>query len=236
MLAVMPFGQIGQLFTLMTCTTFELDDISNLINISTPIILLIWFYYSQRLTHSKDYFAELSGIYGGFLKATREAKAGGQVHAGIIMNIRDVDSRGFFKGDFDYAESELLVQEGKQVPQIISDGIYMFFGEMDYEFYFNKKRHPFKAEKNRKYNGRLFVVDRLDFKFEDYKIDNYLVAEYDIIHFREMETLKFKQTKVYRTGAKDLPESFILYKSAGFDFEPYKNVKRLVFPATRVDK
>src|SRR5690606_32900554 len=36
-----------------------LEDISNLISIATPFILLIWFYYSQRQTLSKDYFSEL---------------------------------------------------------------------------------------------------------------------------------------------------------------------------------
>lgn len=220
----------------MNCSTMTLDDISNLINIFTPVILLVWFYYSQRATLSKDYFAELAGIYGGFLKtAVYKPKAGETVHAGIIMNIRDVDNKGFFKGEFDYAET--LGGQGMQLQgRNVSDGIYQFFGEMDFELYFDKKRHPFKVNKNRTYKGKLFVVDRLDFQFDDYKIEQYVKAEYDIIHYREMETLIFKLSKVYRNGAQELPVTFVLYKSAGFDFEPYKNVKKIVFPTTRVNR
>lgn len=219
----------------MNCSTMTLDDISNLVTIFTPVILLLWFYYSQRATLSKDYFSELGGIYGGFLKAVYQPQPGETVYAGIIMNIRDVDNKGFFKGEFDYAETL-----GGQGPQLqgrnITDGIYQFFGEMDFKLFLDKKRHPFKVKKNRIYKGKLFIVDRLDFQFDDYKIEQYVRAEYDIIHYREMESLKFKLSKVYRAGAQELPDNFVLHKSAGFDFEPYKNVKRLVFPATRVDR
>jgi hypothetical protein len=213
-----------------------LDDISNLISIATPLILLVWFYYSQRATLSKDYFAELAGIYGGFLEATYKPREGETVHAGIILNIRDVDNKGYFKGDFDYAET--LGGQGMQLQgRNISDGVYQFFGEMKFELHLDKKRHPFDPAKNRTYKGKLFVVDRLDFRFDDYKIEQYVRAEYNIVHYREMETLKFTLSTVHRTGAQELPAHFLLYKSAGFDFEPYKSVKKVVFPVqTRVDR
>ena len=71
---------------------------------------------------------------------------------------------------------------------------------------------------------------------DNYKIETYLCSEYDIIHYREMQTLKFTLSKVYKKEYPSIPHSFILYKSSGFDFEPYINVKRTVFRETRADK
>ena len=51
-----------------------------------------------------------------------------------------------------------------------------------------------------------------------------------------MQTMKFTLSKVYKKEYPAIPQSFILYKSAGFDFEPYINVKRTVFIETRADK
>jgi hypothetical protein len=221
----------------MTCeTTFGLGDISGLISILTPLVLLLWFYYSQRQVHSNNYFTEVSGIYAGFTTPKVPAPHNGQMHAGIIMNIRSVDSRGFFKGDFDYAETESYTQGGQHLFGNVTDGVYSFFGDIDFELYRNKKRHPFKLKENRIYKGNLYIVDRMDFQVENYKIEDYLVADYSIEHRREMGTLTFALRKVYKPGSQKFPDKFVLYKSTGLNFEPYKNLKRIVFPQTRVDQ
>lgn len=221
----------------MTCnTTFALGDISDLISILTPLVLLLWFYYSQRQLLSDKYFSEIAGIYAGFTTPKTQPLHNGQMHAGIIMNIRSVDSRGFFKGDFDYAETESFTQNEQHVFGLITDGVYSFFGDFEFEIYRRKKRNPFKLTENRVYNGTLYIVDRMDFQLENYKLEDYLVAEYSAVHYREMETIKFELKKVYKTGSQKFPDNFVLYKSSGLNFEPYKNLKSIVFPRTRVDK
>jgi hypothetical protein len=64
----------------MYCNTITLEDISNVISILTPVILLIRFYYSQRSTLSKDYFNGLTGIYAGFHDAVYKPKDGETVY------------------------------------------------------------------------------------------------------------------------------------------------------------
>ena len=221
----------------MTCnTTFGLGDLSDLISILTPLVLLLWFYYSQRQILTDKYFSDIAAIYAGFTTPKTQPINNGQMHAGIIMNIRSVDSTGFFKGDFDYAETESYTQGEQHIFRLITDGVYSFFGDLEFEIYKNKKRNPFKLTENRVYNGNLYIVDRMDFQIENYKLEDYLVAEYSAVHYREMETIKFKLRKVYKVGSQKFPDEFVLYKSSGLNFEPYKNLKTIVFPRTRVDK
>ena len=152
------------------------------------------------------------------------------------MNIRDIDNKGFFKGEFDFGETEMTRQNERPIAINLRDGIFTFLGKLNHRLLRNKTRHPFKPEENRQYLGKLFIVDRLDFSFSDYKIEDYLSAEYDIVHYREMQTMKFTLSKVYKADRPELPKTFTLYKSAGFDFEPYKNVKQTVFRETRADQ
>ena len=215
---------------------FELDDWSDIIAIGTPIILLLWFYYSQRQNLSATYFSQVGGIYAGFTTPKINPVRNGQVYSGIIMNIRSVDSKGFFKGDFDYAETESHTQGGDHHFSVLTDGVYSFFGALEFEIYRNKKRNPFRPTENRRYRGNLYVVDRMDFNFDNYKIEDYLIAEFSAIHYREMETMKFKLIKVYRVGSQKFPDEIVLYKSSGLNFEPYNNLKITVFPQTRVDR
>ncbi len=186
--------------------SIKIEDINNLINIFTPIILLFWFYYSQKLKLSKNYFEEINGLYGGFLKPKNEPKKDEMIDSGIIMNIRDIDGKGFFKGEFDFAETLSKLSGDKYLKSVLTDGIYQFFGEMRFKFHLNKKRHPFRVKKNRKYTGKMYVVNRLDFDIKNYDIKDYLVAEYKITHFREMEVLKFKRKKVYQNQGKNLQD------------------------------
>ncbi len=220
---------------MILCTTgLTLEQVVSAINVATPFILLIWFYYSQKQTLSKNYYSEINGIYAGFTEPFNKAPVNGTIYGGIIMNIRDIDDKGYFKGEFDYGEIESVGNRPND-KQLI-DGTHSFFGKINFALYRDKTRHPFKPEKNRSYAGKLYIVDRLDFSFDNYKIENYLCSEYDIIHYREMQTLKFTLNKLYKKEYPKIPRSFILYKSAGFDFEPFINVKKIVFREPRADK
>lgn len=206
-----------------------LEDISNLISIATPFILLIWFYYSQRQTLSKDYFSELNGIYAGFTEPISKVEDKKGLHAGIILNIRETDDKGYFKGQFDFAETITETSGNRVGFRKIRHGIHTFIGKMEFEVHRDKIRHPFKPDQNRTYKGKLYIVDRLDFLFENYKIEDYLSAEYDIKHYREMGTFVFTISKVHRQDRHDLPPKFTLFKKMGAVFEPYSNVKQVVF-------
>ncbi|OFY93412.1 MAG: hypothetical protein A3K10_10685 [Bacteroidetes bacterium RIFCSPLOWO2_12_FULL_31_6] len=201
----------------------SIEIISNWISIITPFILLLWFYYSQRGILSKDYFAEIIGNYGGFVTPTISPKKGFSINSGIIMTIKNINSNGYFNGNFDFIQKEFNTMESN-ISQV---GVFTFFGEINYNIYIKKKRHPFKPEDNRIYIGKIFIVDRLDFQFENYNIDDYLRAEYRIIHYREMQTLKFELIKNHKNLNLSLPENFVLYMSKGVDFEPYTSVKSL---------
>jgi hypothetical protein len=217
--------------------TFGLEDWSNLISLVTPVILFIWFYYSQKQSLSKDYFGEIEGIYAGFTTPIVTPNHGGQMYSGVIMNIRTVDNKGFYKGEFDFAETESCTINGQHTFNQLNDGVYSFFGESRFRLHIDKKRHPFRTEENRTYKGNLFVVAHLSFPLDETKLEDYLIAEYNVIHFRERESLKLTIKKVHRTGAQTLPKEILLHKSSKLNFEPYKNLKQIVFKNNiRVDK
>lgn len=218
-------------------TSFTLSQISSVISIITPVVLLFWFYYSRKQILSKSYYSEIDGIYAGFPKPISLPTRGGAVNAEIIMNIRDVNESGYFKGEFDFAEAETFFLNRIPISNINLDGFHSFLGKLKFTLYQNRSRHPFKPKENRTYLGKLYVIERLDFAFEGFKVEDYLKCEYDIIHHREMQTLKFTLTKTHKDTDPALPKSFVLYKSFGFAFEPYKNVKKTIFVnGTRVDK
>jgi len=219
-------------------TGWTLEQISAAVSIGTPIILLLWFYYSQRRALSKSYFDNVPGIYGGFTEPiSDQSKEDGRIYSGIIMNIRDIDDKGYFKGEFDFAETTTDLVGNRIEYRKLIDGVYQFYGKFDFELFLNKTRHPFKPEQNRTYVGKLYLVDRLDFDFGNYEIETYLKAEFDIVHYREMQTLKFSFSKVYKKDAPKLPPSFVLNKKIGLNFEPYINLVNTVFVGhTRVDK
>jgi hypothetical protein len=208
---------------------WTLGDISDAISIATPIILFFWFYYSQRQILSKSYFDQVDGIYAGFTEPISKVEDKKGLYSGIIMNIRDTDDNGYFKGEFDFGETKTDVENNRLLFRNLRDGVHTFLGKLNFEIYRNKVRHPFRPEENRTYNGTLYIVDRLDFAFDDYKIETYLRAEYDILHYREMQTMKFTLRKRHKTGEPELPETFILHKKMGVSFEPYKNEKEVVF-------
>lgn len=212
---------------MLICSEWTLERISAGITIATPVILLIWFYYSQKQTLSRNYFSEIDGIYAGFTDPISAAPPNGSIYGGIILKIRDVNANGYFKGEFEFGEIESLGNRPED--RNLINGIHSFYGKIDFGLYINKTRHPFKPNDNRIYRGKLYIVDRLDFSFENYKIDDYLCSEYELIHYREMQTIKFSLSKNYKKNSLNIPQSFVLYKSAGFKFEPYSSVKEIVF-------
>jgi hypothetical protein len=216
--------------------TFKLEDLSNLISIVTPVILFIWFYYAQKQSLSKDYFEEIEGIYAGFTTPIATPNNGGRMYSGVIMNIRSVDNKGFYKGEFDFAETESCTINGQHIFNQLNDGVYSFFGESRFKLHIDKKRHPFRTKENRTYKGNLFVVVHLSLPLDDTKLDEVIIAEYDVIHFRERESLKLTRKKVHNKNEPTLPIEILLHKSSKLNFEPYQNLKKIVFKNnTRVD-
>lgn len=150
-----------------------LSEVSDLLSIASPIILLIWFYYSQFQVHSKNYFQEVKGTYAGFTDPQSKIATKKQIHSGIIMNVKELDSNGYFKGSFNYGETQFLTENNTPIKDSICSGIFTFFGQIDFKLYRNQNRHPYNADENRKYIGKLYVVDRLDFG-TDQKIEAYV--------------------------------------------------------------
>ena len=225
-------------FSMILCVTTDwLTMTTSGVSILTPIVLFIWFCYSQKQMLSKNYFDEISGIYAGFIDTPiHKPTQGGKVYSGIIMNIRQVISKGYFRGDFDFGatESKVINNAGCLFP--LHDGVFSFFGKLNHKIYCNKKRHPYKHAKNRKYYGVIYVVSRLDIDDEKYKFEDFIHAEYSIIHYRERQSLQFVLIKNYKPGLPMLPDKFTLDKSIGYTFEPLEGLKRIVFRNTRVDK
>jgi hypothetical protein len=225
---------------LMRVDSISLEDLSNLISIITPVILLVWFYYTQRQSLSKIYFEEISGIYAGFtepVSSKAEQERLGKIYAGMVMNIREVNTNGYFKGELDFSERTNFVENDIPKSKMLRDAMHIFYGNMKYGFQWDKKRNPFKLEENRTYLGTLYIMTRLDILTEGNNLQKYVQAEYAITHYREMEIMKLELKKKYEKHSLLLPSSFTLHKSSGFEFEPYRFVKDMVFnKKTRVDK
>ena len=52
-----------------------------------------------------------------------------------------------------------------------------------------------------------------------------------------MQTMKFEISEIYKQDGFYLPNSFLLNKTIGLNFDPYKNLVQVVFEGqTRVDR
>jgi hypothetical protein len=213
----------------------SLSEASNLISIATPGVLIAWFYYSQKNTYSKEYYSEIAGVYGGFNEpVTKFDEKKERIYAGGIMNIVDVDSNGYFRGELNYGENRSSNTNGTITFEQVTRGIQTFTGYLDYRMFWKRKRDSYNANKNRKYKGRLYIVHRLDFQFEKMKIEEYTERIYDIVHYREMKVLVFKLRKVTDKDHSNLPHEFKLYRDMGLSFEPSRNVKETAFAGNKV--
>lgn len=208
---------------------YWLELASQIFGLFTPIILLVWFCYSQYINYLKTYCKEIEGTYAGFVNSSRNLTDTKGLNAGIIMHVKDVNDKGFFKGEFEYGETLLTFKNNIPTKLPVSTGIHFFLGKLDYRFYLDKIRHPLKSKENRVYKGKLYVITRFDFPFETIEIEEYLHAVYNVIHYREMKILKFTLLDSYEETAQKLPMEFTLYKSAGFSFEPLTGVNHVVF-------
>jgi hypothetical protein len=201
------------------------EHISQIVSFSTPVILLIWFCYSQYQLYLKNYCSEIAGIYAGFPKLDEKIKDGNRKHTGLILKICDVDSKGYFRGEFSYGK--IAINDQFKISPLLS-GKHVFFGKLNYCFHFDKKRHPLKVKENRAYIGKLYIIDRLDFQFETKKMDQYIQMEYSITHYRELKSMKFSILVNHRKESSELPNDFILYKSIGLTNEPLQWAQRII--------
>ncbi len=119
-------------------TNWTIEQLSAVISIATPIILLVWFYYSQRQALSKNYYQEINGIYAGFTEPVSKTQDKKGINSGIIMHIRDTDEKGFFKGEFDFAETKTEIENDRLIFTKLRDGTHTFLGKLDFELYKNK--------------------------------------------------------------------------------------------------
>lgn len=199
---------------------------SNIVTLLTAAIVLAWFFITQTQGYKKNLFDEFDGIYSGFVNPKHPQNR--ERNAGVRMKIVDTNDQGYFIGDLKFGEVETIT-EGESIDfRLRRAALLTFYGNLRYKFYRNKLRNPFKLKNNRVYQGRLFVVDRLDFQFEKYDIDIYSRADYEIKYYREMKALKFTLQKKDK-GWNQLPEQFILHKSMGISFEPNENVEQMIF-------
>jgi hypothetical protein len=207
-------------------SAITLDGTAQIFEIFTPVILFIWFLYSQEEKFRKNYQGEIPGIYGGYTTPVIAAPPGHTIYAGAILSIKSVNSDGFFIGEFDYGERDRAREDGP--PQIISS-LNTFFGHINYHVSFKRDVHPLKPETNRTYKGKLYVVDRIDIPFKISAIESFITYEFDVTHYREMGVLELTFSREYRKSGFEYPQSLILQKSKGIGFEPYQTLKETVF-------
>jgi hypothetical protein len=204
------------------CVEFSIEKVGAFFEIVTPLTLLCWFYYNQKERLSIEYFTGIAGTYAGYLNGMYEPEQGGREEAAIILRIIDIDNDGYFRGEFEHIEREVT----NYTTYRRTEGLYMFLGKMDFSIYREKTRNPLVAKENRIYTGKLYVVDRLDFLFEQQDIKDFTRAEYGVTHYREMKTLKFVLEKNYDKNTKR-PKEFTLYRKMGLKFEPYSTIKTI---------
>jgi len=203
----------------------SVQDWSAVISIGTPIILLIWFFHSQKQILSKSYYDEVKGVYAGFVESTFFPKYNGIIYSGIIMELTDINGQGYFKGEARFGARESCFKDGMPTQDLIHTGIYFFHGKLIHRIKLKRNRNPFVANKNRKYIAKFYFVEQLEATTD---IDNYeklISAEYKIEHFREMQVLKFSHVKSNNKAHELIPKSFTLYRSGGYSMEPFVFLK-----------
>jgi len=198
-----------------------------LISIATPIVLGVWFAITRKSHLSETYYQEITGSYGGFTEAI-DANIGVD-HGGFLLRIINIDSNGYFLGEFDFGESKTSVLSNHQfATQQMRDGIYICLGQIDHQIYTSEDRHPMKAYENRTYTGKFYVVDRLDFQFKSYNFENYIQLEYDLVHYREMKVIELKLVKTHREISQ-LPAEITVHKKIGLTNDVYDMVQWSAF-------
>ena len=208
-------------------SNLDISKISDIVSIATPVVLLIWFLISRKTHLQETYQKEILGYYGGFTKPIDNSLGINQ--GGILLRILSVDANGYFIGDFDFGENKTTVTPNNQLFfQQIRDGFYTCLGKIDHEIYASQDRHPYKADENRTYIGKFYVVDRLDFEFKSYNFETYIQLEYDLVHYREMNVIELKLFKKHREISQ-LPDEITVHKKIGLSYDLYDSVKSIAF-------
>ncbi|RTL60152.1 MAG: hypothetical protein EKK37_04740 [Sphingobacteriales bacterium] len=212
----------------------SIEQFSALVSIVTPLVLIFWFRYIRK----QNFNSEFIGIYANYLDSEPLAENKGRKESGLIMNIRDILSSGYFRGEFDYRENISTQLE----ENMLRDGMFTFYGKINYNWSLSNLQrliipgNPLKAVENRTYTGKLIIVMRLDFQIHSQNIETFTQEEYNFIYYRELRVLEFKLSKPSNNQSNNIPKEFLLHKSFGLAFEPYKNVKEIIFRGfTRTD-
>ena len=206
------------------------DSISlaaNCLSVATPGILLCWFLITSKRHLKEAYFKELPGNYGGFTNPVDERI--NVREGGFLLRILNIDANGYFQGEFDYGENRTsVIGNNELLHEQLRDGIFECIGQINHQIYRSKARHPMDSQNNRQYKGTFYVVDRLDFDFRNINFETYIQKEYEITHFREMNTIELRLIKT-RRELNPLPAHITLYKENGLTFNVYDTVKQVSF-------
>lgn len=207
--------------------TLTLADFSNFISIATPIVLFLWFLVSRKSHLQEIYYKEVTGNYGGITAPITEID--GKVRSGFLLHIFDVDANGYFMGEFNFGENKFTYSyDGGFAYQQLQEGNYPCLGRIDHEINTTMDRHPMRADENRTYRGKFYVVDRLDFEFKSSNFEQYIKLEYDLVHYREMKVIELTLVKSYK-DAPQLPSIITIHKKIGLQNDVYDIVKLLAF-------
>lgn len=136
------------------------------------------------------------------------------------MYIKEIDRNGYFRGELIYGEVESSSLSGIAGKVAAS---YPLYGRLKYRFYFKRSRHPFLLEKNSKYFGKLYVVNRLDISMKSNEINDRTAFEHDITHYREKNSFSFYNQKKCVQHPK-FPESLFLDKKINRHNDLFKDV------------
>lgn len=206
-------------------TIKSIEIIANILSIATPVILLIWFLYMSWQQNSKNLYDEVRGDYAGLISSEETSDGISPTYGGIILRIVNINSDGYFKGEFDFGESKDL--------KILSDGNYVFIGKVNYCFYINRIRVPFVKKENRVYRGKLYVVERLDTPAGQINQEELSNFEYDFTYYREIQQIQLDKLVIKSTVNQNIPSQILLSKKLDIMFEPYGIVKQLCFEQSK---
>ncbi|HEX4375387.1 MAG TPA: hypothetical protein VHZ50_18930 [Puia sp.] len=163
----------------------------------TPLVLFIWFLHSRWTIQKLEYYKDIPGSYGGFVTDTvNTPEKFKRYDGGVTMEILEIDSNGYFRGEFQYTENEILMDKPAATERKVLASINFFTGKISYRWNlkFWRFRNPMLWKTNRIHNGNMYVVSRLDIQTENVK--DILQRVYYIIHYRESKLFEFNQKEI----------------------------------------
>jgi hypothetical protein len=213
------------------CSKEFLETAAQIFEILTPILIFFWFLISRKSKLKTEYSNEFIGSYGGFVNNTVNSDTTQiRYDGGIIMEIIQIDSNGYFKGEFIYSEDKIILGKVGGPPAIRQralTSINFAIGKLEYtwNYKFWKKRNPILWKTNRIYNGELHIIERFDKLITDEK--EILQRTYSMLYHRESGVIVFSEINANTNHQKLLPDSFTLLKKTNTLLDPYTNVKMI---------